>query len=668
MLSRASQLTRLNAFIIFRQLSTSQRLSKQAQITQKDPAGVDELSNSQSTNKTEPESLRSVDQRPSLKNLKGEISRIKNLNNSKISNNRNNRDIKVSGDIKFDLNSKSQEKSNIYKSIINNIDLESPQKLIESCQKLNNLYDSNSKTAQQFHSDPLKPRVVKALTQNLHKMNLDEFVIAVHFIFRFDPNKFENINPLISKNAENFNITQLLKLVASLRLLAFNKPIAMNTLRETTDRLRSRIDEIGCISDTRRALKLFSSEPSVVQRIDIRVSQLAEKLTLDDWIELLNTKSVLRQRNVRLLELCAYNINKQLESKQDSHLSLDQIHKCLLSCGILSYHDGSFYQLIINQLQQSLEKSGSTKWMVENEPHLQAIITSLGMLQLRHEKTLETLCTLLKNNRDRIKLIVSFVQTCGALNYAPNEAQFAPIIAALGDPVITHFNLNDSRDRSSYLNYVWSLCALDRADQYLVASVLEKKFFDSILKDKTSKDFKSNLLKVLNINMHSMFRMDNYEGPNISEDFNLAEFSEILAPKKSLNSNNMLEASLAGFRSINKYVKLNLLTSFGILIDAFMIIDKSGIPQPLEKYLEKGSFSEDNEDDIRVAFKFISFKDQTLIDKQINGIVQFQLSLLREVGYYPLIIYQEELQSAASLKNRVNLIQNKLIDLAQQKN
>ena len=65
----------------------------------------------------------------------------------------------------------------------------------------------------------------------------------------------------------------------------------------------------------------------------------------------------------------------------------------------------------------------------------------------------------------------------------------------------------------------------------------------------------------------------------------------------------MLEASLAGFRSINKYVKLNLLTSFGILIDAFMIIDKSGIPQPLEKYLEKGSFSEDNEDDIRLELK-----------------------------------------------------------------
>lgn len=28
--------------------------------------------------------------------------------------------------------------------------------------------------------------------------------------------------------------------------------------------------------------------------------------------------------------------------------------------------------------------------------------------------------------------------------------------------------------------------------------------------------------------MHSMFRMDNYEGPNLPEDFNLAQYSEVM--------------------------------------------------------------------------------------------------------------------------------------------
>lgn len=48
-----------------------------------------------------------------------------------------------------------------------------------------------------------------------------------------------------------------------------------------------------------------------------------------------------------------------------------------------------------------------------------------------------------------------------------------------------------------------------------------------IILDNKAKDFKSNLLKILNINMHSMFRMENYEGPNLPENFNLAQYSDV---------------------------------------------------------------------------------------------------------------------------------------------
>lgn len=72
-----------------------------------------------------------------------------------------------------------------------------------------------------------------------------------------------------------------------------------------------------------------------------------------------------------------------------------------------------------------------------------------------------------------------------------------------------------------------------------------------------------------------------------------------MAAKKNSHANETLISTLAGFRSINKYVKVNLLTSFGILIDAFMIVDKNGNPQPLDKYLSKDSPSEMTEDEMR---------------------------------------------------------------------
>lgn len=167
------------------------------------------------------------------------------------------------------------------------------------------------------------------------------------------------------------------------------------------------------------------------------------------------------------------------------NLSLEQIQKCMLSCGILNYNEMSFYKFLLSQLNDTLSSAAqsttkpTSSWLSENEQHLLAIITSLGMLQLRDENTLDTVCSLLKANRDRSKLIVSFVQTCGALNYTPkSSSDFAQIIASVTESA---FNLGDDRDRANFLNYVWSLCALNKADQYLIASVLEKKFFDSIL-------------------------------------------------------------------------------------------------------------------------------------------------------------------------------------------
>lgn len=65
------------------------------------------------------------------------------------------------------------------------------------------------------------------------------------------------------------------------------------------------------------------------------------------------------------------------------------------------------------------------------------------------------------------------------------------------------------------------------------------------------------------------------------------------------NTQDIFVSALAGFRSLNKFVKLNLLTSFGILIDAFMIIDKNGNPLSLEDYVTK---DEPPKDETRLVF------------------------------------------------------------------
>jgi hypothetical protein len=56
---------------------------------------------------------------------------------------------------------------------------------------------------------------------------------------------------------------------------------------------------------------------------------------------------------------------------------------------------------------------------------------------------------------------------------------------------------------------------------------------------------------------------------------------------------------LSSYRTIDKYIKLNLLTPYGILIDALLIVDKNGIPLPMEKFYSENQIKETDDE----AFK-----------------------------------------------------------------
>lgn len=61
----------------------------------------------------------------------------------------------------------------------------------------------------------------------------------------------------------------------------------------------------------------------------------------------------------------------------------------------------------------------------------------------------------------------------------------------------------------------------------------------------------------------------------------------------------MLESTLSSYRTIDKYIKLNLLTPYGILIDALLVIDTNGIPLPMEKYFSENQMKETNEEELK---------------------------------------------------------------------
>jgi hypothetical protein len=76
------------------------------------------------------------------------------------------------------------------------------------------------------------------------------------------------------------------------------------------------------------------------------------------------------------------------------------------------------------------------------------------------------------------------------------------------------------------------------------------------------------------------------------------DFFKILRPVDN-NLKSILDSTLSSYRTIDKYIKLNLLTPYGILIDALLIVDKNGIPLPMEKFYSENQIKETDDE----AFK-----------------------------------------------------------------
>jgi hypothetical protein len=246
------------------------------------------------------------------------------------------------------------------------------------------------------------------------------------------------------------------------------------TLINSTNQLQNRLNDLESFKSTILAMKLFAADELAIKKLDHKIMQSKEKLTGQDWIDLLNTKSILRQRNLTLIETCAFSLINNNVS-----LELDSIQKVLLSCGILNYNDEQFYLYLIKNLANVLDKSKSDRdWLVKNEANMLSIINSIGMLQIREKSILDNIGVLLQNSTSS-KLITSYIITCGFVCLEPTDKKaFESLIAKVN---LDSFSLTSLKGKLLLLNFVSSLCILDRSTDAFLASVLNENFWNEFL-------------------------------------------------------------------------------------------------------------------------------------------------------------------------------------------
>jgi hypothetical protein len=261
-----------------------------------------------------------------------------------------------------------------------------------------------------------------------------------------------------------------------------------------TDIAKEKLDSIDNYSTLKKAMKLFTQKASkktlksvdviaqetlIVKKIDEKLLKIQDKLTAVDWVDLMNTKSILRHRNINLIEACAYKLTNFNDSNV---MNIDAIQSIFLSCSILSFSNIQFFNFLLNKLLDILKTNDTNSdWIKKNDRTLNAIINSIGILKLKDSKILDTLVVFLDKNLDVIsdKLIISLIKSVASLDYKPPDDGFGRLTAKINKG---SFNLNETGEKTLFLDYVWSLCVLQVNNQELVAAVLDETFWKSLIK------------------------------------------------------------------------------------------------------------------------------------------------------------------------------------------
>lgn len=532
--------------------------------------------------------------------------------------------------------------------------LNSPEDLIKACNELDSLKSEPSILTHFRSEEDLKAQISAKLISILASKMFDNdtFLTIAKFIALYDQKQFGRVENLLASVCSKLNAEQL---VEALHL----QTIVQKSLRIDTNLLLEKINDLKTFEHMQQAIKILSTDKYAVKAICVKILKMSETLTTANWVDLLNTMSIVKIRDFNIIEACAYNI-------EGKDIDITSIYKILLSCGILRYANNTqFLKFIVKRLGEILDEfKSSPEWFDANKIGLFSIITSIGMLHLRDKGLLNKLCSMLNTNCEDPRQLISFVITCGSLKCKPKDLRQLNARIKRTDFKYPY----DSREKMFLLNYVWSVCVLNLEPgekENCIEAVLNRKFWEELNEDNDIEFYKKAILtKLLHVNLYTQLFIENYKGYLLTDSLSVSACTEILKTDTT-DLSNILISTLSSYRSIDKYFKKNMLTPFGIVIDALIVINAEGVPCDLENYLnESGQLETQNENEKKIAIKLVDIKDiMPGYRDKVTGNIAMQILLLEELDYTVITITRDELVKL-NIMERVKLIKKKLVKAA----
>uniref|UniRef100_A0A336LU09 CSON000645 protein n=1 Tax=Culicoides sonorensis TaxID=179676 RepID=A0A336LU09_CULSO len=363
-------------------------------------------------------------------------------------------------------------------------------------------------------------------------------------------------------------------------------------------------------------------------------AKLIANITIPQMIKVMSSLALKKRRSMTLLRAIAYNI-----SGSSSQLDLKQASDLLYAMAVLNFPDPVLVDRICSDVQQILPKN------TEKSAVVGSILTSLGLLRYRDTAGLESMTDWMLKNQSKCRPqdIAALFHTLAILNYPSCH------VDQLKEKMIENLQEQDLPKALDWLNYVWSLVLLDVSSEKHLESVLRREFLEKLVIERKGVLSPNMKMKLLNINGYATFK--NYKGSLLSQDSTIFDVPLAHNKDKQKLVIGMLE-SLKSLVSLESYVKTNVNTKMGFVIDAECCFDSKGSPI---------SFDKADSSCKRIAIMVHDYHDMCQgIHSSLTGVANCSIELLKKSGYIVLSIPYTEFSVSDKLLKRVQYLESKI--------
>lgn len=191
---------------------------------------------------------------------------------------------------------------------------------------------------------------------------------------------------------------------------------------------------------------------------DDEAAKLVANISVPQMVKVMSSLAAKKRRSITLLRAIAYNI-----SGSSTNLDLKQASDLLFAMAVLNFPDPVLTDRICADVQSVLPLNKEKSAVVGS------VLTSLGLLRYRDTTALEALTDwVLKNYENcRPQDVLALFYTLAILNYPTSQ------IEEIKNKLMNNFKLEDATKSTEWLNYVWSLVALDISQPQHIDSVLK---------------------------------------------------------------------------------------------------------------------------------------------------------------------------------------------------